>query len=96
LDEKYYKNNPRDEGQRTLMDLLANDDDIEEQFVIRELLSYLIQKMKDECSELEFKSFFLFHRGYSYDEIAQRQNRHSKSIDNALYRARKRAEKIVS
>ena len=81
-----------EESDRTLMDIINEEriSDPEELMINREEFAGIEHKMGEILSDLEWEVLSKYLQGRSYQEIAQELNRHVKSIDNALQRARRK------
>ncbi len=66
----------------------------EEHFIERENVQELVVKIKEVLSKYEYEVFSLYLEGYSYEDIKNKLNVETKSIDNAVQRARKKLEFI--
>lgn len=73
-------------------DNLIKTEDYDE---LLELPEYLRQRVWESFSPLEREVFTLYGRGQSYGEISKNLNRSVKSIDNALYRIKRKVENIL-
>lgn len=83
------------EGDRTLLETLANQrvDDPESLAINHERLRSTSHTIKAILSSFEYDVFKLYITGYTYREIAELLNTHTKSIDNALCRIKMKIEK---
>jgi len=83
------------EGDRTLLETLTNQrvDDPEDLAINREELERTSNTIRSILSKFEFDVFRLYIVGFTYREIAQQLNTHTKSIDNALCRIKMKIEK---
>ena len=68
----------------------------EDSYINEETERELKEKIKGQLSDYEFSTLSLFLQGFSYSEIAERQGKTVKSIDNALQRIRKKILSAVS
>ncbi len=66
----------------------------EEHFIERESANELLTKIKQVLSKYEYEVFSLYLSGYSYEDIKKDLGVETKSIDNAIQRARKKLEFI--
>lgn len=84
-----------EESDRTLMDILStiHISDPEELIISREERLKIEKKMSEVLSNLEIDVLKCYLDGKSYQEIACDLDRHSKSIDNALQRVKRKLEK---
>ena len=64
--------------------------DPEREYINKEAELELKLKINNLLSKYENKILGLYLQGYSYDEIAKKTNKETKSIDNALQRIRKK------
>ncbi len=83
-----------EEGERTLADVLPSGggDDPADLVIGGERIRALQAHFDDVLSDLETEVLRLYVEGKSYQEIAERLQRHVKSIDNALQRIKKKLE----
>lgn len=86
-----------EESERTLLDVLASIkiSDPEELVISKEQMDYIEEKITDVLSKLELEVLTSYLDGKSYQEIACDLERHSKSIDNALQRVKRKLEKYL-
>lgn len=86
-----------EESERTLLDVLASIkiSDPEELVISKEQMDYIEEKIADVLSKLELEVLTSYLDGKSYQEIACDLERHSKSIDNALQRVKRKLEKYL-
>lgn len=84
-----------EENDRTLIDTLMMDEESDPaQLVISQESLYSTQeKIKKELSPYEYEVLQLYLMGQSYQQIAQKLQKSSKSIDNALQRIKRKLEK---
>jgi RNA polymerase sporulation-specific sigma factor len=86
-----------DDPENGIQDLLADEADTPEQaFFEKERVSELYAKLADVLSKQEREIFWLSVSGLSYDEIAERLRIPSKSVDNAIQRARRKLRAVWS
>lgn len=87
-----------EESDRTLLDVIAGIKitDPEELVIGQEQMEFIQSEMTKVLSELELEVLHSYLDGKSYQEIACDLDRHSKSIDNALQRVKKKLEKCLS
>lgn len=87
-----------EESDRTLMDVLStmHISDPEELVISKEERQKIEDKMNEVLSPLEIQVIKSYLDGKSYQEIAEELNRHSKSIDNALQRVKRKLEKFLA
>lgn len=86
-----------EESERTLLDVLAGMKitDPEELMIGKEQMAYIEEKISKVLSGLELEVLTSYLDGKSYQEIASDLERHSKSIDNALQRVKRKLEKCL-
>ena len=86
-----------EESERTLLDVLAGlkITDPEELMISKEQIDYIEEKISKVLSGLELEVLTSYLDGKSYQEIASDLERHSKSIDNALQRVKRKLEKCL-
>ncbi|OOM81696.1 RNA polymerase sigma-H factor [Clostridium puniceum] len=86
-----------EESERTLLDVLAGMKitDPEELMISKEQMAYIEEKISKVLSGLELEVLTSYLDGKSYQEIASDLERHSKSIDNALQRVKRKLEKCL-
>ncbi|MFW5855673.1 MAG: sigma-70 family RNA polymerase sigma factor [Bacillota bacterium] len=80
---------------RSFTEILPDkDENLEEQFIYREILKRIFEDIKQELTELERQVFMQYLDSKSYQEISEILNVNIKTVDNALQRARKKIEDI--
>jgi RNA polymerase sporulation-specific sigma factor len=86
-----------EESERTLLDVLVGlkISDPEELMISKEQMDYIEEKISKVLSDLELEVLTSYLDGKSYQEIASNLERHSKSIDNALQRVKRKLEKCL-
>ena len=86
-----------EDSDRTLMDTMKNThiNDPEQLTINKEEMQLIIEKTKEMLSDFEIKVLSLYLKGYSYQEISTKLGKHSKSIDNALQRIKRKFEKYL-
>ena len=86
-----------EESERTLLDVLASIkiSEPEELIISKEQMDYIEDKIENVLSDLELEVLTSYLDGKSYQEIACDLERHSKSIDNALQRVKRKLEKYL-
>ncbi len=94
-------NNPfseNDEEGATLEDLLMSNtsEDPEAMLLLREGLDYIGRKGGELFSPFEQKVWDLYLKGTPYSEIAKRTGKSTKAVDNAITRAKKKLEPVLS
>lgn len=87
-----------EESDRTLLDILSavKVSDPEELVISREEVVKIENEIEGALSELELEVLNSYLQGKSYQEIACELDRHSKSIDNALQRVKRKLEKCLN
>lgn len=87
-----------EESDRTLLDVLSSFKvtDPEELVISKEEMNHIEKEISQVLSELEMEVLMSYLDGKSYQEIACDLDRHSKSIDNALQRVKRKLEKCLS
>lgn len=87
-----------EESDRTLLDILSTVKicDPEELVISREEVVKIENEIQQVLSELELEVLNSYLQGKSYQEIACDLDRHSKSIDNALQRVKRKLEKCLN
>ena len=86
-----------DDPERSIQDTLTDESDTPEQvFIEKERISELYAKLADVLSKQEREIFWLSVSGLSYDEIAEKLRIPSKSVDNAIQRARRKLRAVWS
>ncbi|WP_163539030.1 RNA polymerase sporulation sigma factor SigH [Gracilibacillus sp. YIM 98692] len=93
LDKPMYDDNT----DRTLLDVLEATITIDPQELIvsRERYGDMEHKLAELLSDLEKEVLLLYLDGKSYEEMSAELNRHSKSIDNALQRVKRKLERYL-
>ena len=86
-----------EESDRTLLDIISSirTTDPEELIISQEQKEFIEEEINKELSDLEIQVLQSYLEGKSYQEIACDLDRHSKSIDNALQRVKKKLEKCL-
>lgn len=86
-----------EESERTLLDVLSGlkISDPEELMISKEQMRFIEETISEVLSGLERKVLTSYLDGKSYQEIACDLERHSKSIDNALQRVKRKLEKCL-
>lgn len=87
-----------EESERTLLDVLAGIkiSDPEELVISKEHMDDIEAAIAKVLSDLELEVLMSYLDGKSYQEIACDLDRHSKSIDNALQRVKRKLEKCLN
>ena len=70
------------------------DENLEEDFIYREVLKVIFSDIEKELTDLELEVFFQYLDNKSYKEISEFLDVNIKTVDNALQRARKKIEQI--
>lgn len=83
-----------DDSERTVEDALLQDcaSDPEELIINQENVSDIENKLNEMLSPLEKKVMVLYLEGKPYVEIGELLGRHTKSVDNALQRVKRKLE----
>lgn len=86
-----------EESERTLLDVLSGIkiSDPEELLINKEHMDNIETAIAKVLSDLELEVLMSYLDGKSYQEIACDLDRHSKSIDNALQRVKRKLEKCL-
>ncbi|MBM6859061.1 RNA polymerase sporulation sigma factor SigH [Clostridium saudiense] len=86
-----------EESDRTLLDIISSIriTDPEELIISQEQKKFIEEEINKVLSDLEIQVLQSYLEGKSYQEIACDLDRHSKSIDNALQRVKKKLEKCL-
>jgi len=90
-------NYSKDDGGRgrTLLDILpSHKDNPERNYINQEEIEEIFSKLKKVLTKLELKAFNRYLQGKSYKEIAKEINGSISTVDNALYRARTKINKL--
>ena len=87
-----------DESDRTLLDVIVEGkaSSPEDLLISQESLQSINLRIGEVLSDLEQDVLAAYLDGKSYQEIAQMLGRHSKSIDNALQRVKRKLEKFLT
>jgi len=83
------------EGERSVEDMLTDpkgDGDPAEQLLADERMANMRSSMAEMLSGLEVEVLRLYVEGKSYQEIGEHLGRHTKSIDNALQRIKRKLD----
>lgn len=85
------------ENERTLSDVLysSQNEDPEETLIVRENMEEIIQNIETSLSRFEKEVISLYLQGQSYQQIAEKLDRSTKSIDNAIQRVKKKLESFL-
>lgn len=80
----------------TLLDVMTSPraEDPADLFIVEEELDHIKRVMKEVLSELEWNVLIAYIDGKSYQEIADQLNKHTKVIDNALYRVKLKLKEL--
>ena len=86
-----------EESDRTLLDIISSIriTDPEELIISQEQKKFIEEEINKVLSDLEIQVLQSYLEGKSYQEIACDLDRHSKSIDNALQRVKKKLDKCL-
>ncbi len=87
-----------EESERTLVDIIAATkvSNPEEIIIDKEDYASIEEEITNMLSGLEKKVLSFYLQGLSYQQIAKIMNRHEKSIDNALQRAKGKIDKFLA
>ncbi|KYH35175.1 RNA polymerase sigma-H factor [Clostridium tepidiprofundi DSM 19306] len=87
-----------EESDRTLLDVISGVKitDPEELIISKEEVTNIEHEISKILSDLEMEVLMSYLDGKSYQEIACDLDRHSKSIDNALQRVKRKLEKCLA
>ncbi len=87
-----------EDGDRTLLDVMASAkmSDPEELVINQETSEDIKRRIQENLSDLESQVLLSYLEGKTYQEMARDLNRHTKSIDNALQRIKRKIEKNLS
>lgn len=85
-----------EETNNTLLDITTSSriEDPQDLFIVEEEIDRIKKTMKDALSELEWNVLLAYIDGKSYQEIANQLDRHTKVIDNALYRVKLKLKEL--
>src|SRR5699024_5328263 len=85
-----------EESERTLIDIIEGSEAIDPQELLlsREKYKHIQEKLASSLSRLERNVLNYYLVGCTYEEIANKLNRHIKSIDNALQRVKRKLEQL--
>ncbi len=75
---------------------MADPEDISKSIVERESFGELSELIAVTLSGFENEVFGLYASGYSSSEIAKKLNKTEKSVDNAIFRARKKLKSVLN
>jgi RNA polymerase sporulation-specific sigma factor len=82
---------------RLLMDIIpSNICDPETEFIQKEQSNIFQEVFNTELSALERNAIALQLQGYAFNEIADLLSVHVKSVDNALWRAKKKLKQAIN
>lgn len=86
-----------DEEGFTLMDVLASKSELDPVEILtdKECVMELKNKLREILTSLEFKSLLMVLNGMTYQDVAKKLNKNTKSIDNALQRARSKLSRYL-
>ncbi|WML48825.1 RNA polymerase sporulation sigma factor SigH [Neobacillus sp. PS3-34] len=84
-----------DESTQTLLDIIIGTDitDPAALFITQEKNADFEQRIAEKLSDLERQVLSLYMAGHTYIEISEELNKHTKSIDNALQRIKRKLER---
>ena len=86
-----------EESDHTLLDVLKKNkvNNPENVFISKEKFDFIKNKIKEILTELEFNVIKEYSKDKSYKEIADALDTHTKSVDNALQRARNKLQDFL-
>jgi len=92
-----YKPIHDEHSDRLLLDIIDNRFSMEPQKILmnREKKAHIQARLQKSLTRLEHNVLSLYLKGYSYEEIADKLNRHEKSIDNALQRVKRKVDQLI-
>ncbi len=87
-----------EDGERTLLDVVASQkmSDPEGLVINQEVSEDIKERIQENLSDLESQVLRSYLEGKSYQEMARDLNRHTKSIDNAPQRVKRKIEKNLA
>jgi len=85
------------DSDRTLMDLLEgpSPNDPVDSVITRQFAEDFRRVMREELSDLELALLHGYTRGLSFQEIADELNVHHKTVDNGIYRVKKKLKQSL-
>lgn len=85
-----------EDASSTLLDVMTSSraEDPLDLFIVEEEIDNIKKVMRDVLSELEWNVLVAYVDGKSYQEIAVQLNKHTKVIDNALYRVKLKLKEL--
>jgi len=84
-----------DSSGRSFNEILPDkDENLEEDFICREVLKVIFNDIEKKLTKLELEVFFQYLDSKSYKEISNFLKVNVKTVDNALQRARKKIDEI--
>ncbi len=89
-------NRIQEKGEAMEEDLISHDEDPEKMLMEKVSLQEIIKKMEDTLSPMERRVFGLHLGGKSSAEIASATGKNTKSVENTLFRARKKLSSLFS
>lgn len=86
-----------EDSERTLLDVIAGTEDLDPQRLLlsKEKYQHIQSQLVSHLSLLERNALNYYLEGCTYEEIASRLGRRTKSIDNALQRVKKKLEHLI-
>ena len=86
-----------EESEKTLMDTIKEEHLLnpESMIISREDMDSMRDKLSSILSKLELDVLYKYIEGKSYQEISNETGHHTKAIDNALQRVKKKLQKIL-
>lgn len=86
-----------DEGGRTLGDTIGDRvEPLDAGWLEEEEVKVILAILRRHLSSFEFKILMLWLEGRSYEEIARRQGKHVKSVDNGLWRVKCKIRRLLT
>jgi RNA polymerase sporulation-specific sigma factor len=84
-----------DDSERSLIEIVSEESasDPEALLLLKEQMETLNKRIRNELSPFEQSVFLLYLDGHSYNEISLELKTHSKSVDNALQRIKRKLSK---
>lgn len=86
-----------EDSERTLLDIIVGSEtlDPQERLINSEKYKHIQKTLISHLSLLERNVLNYYLNGCTYEEIADKLNRHVKSVDNALQRVKKKLEQLI-
>ncbi|MFW6281873.1 MAG: sigma-70 family RNA polymerase sigma factor [bacterium] len=94
MDKSFFDN---DNSEASLNNIIPDKtENIEKNFLTKELFKHLFTELKENLTELEWRVFKHYLEDKSYKKISETIEVDTKCVDNALQRVRKKIEEIKS